>query len=187
MSVTLSMISRQLEPSMSIEFQRQSVHSSLADSGISGMRTSGWRRVALVVVPDEQQAAADVGVPRAGAGQPRRALGVGHQLALAVAAPAPVVERAGDLVALDGALGQVAAHVPAVAVEDLELALRSRRRPPAWCRRSRRSGACRRGSSSPVRGSASRAHSGPAARRCRSRECRVRCSVLTVGLPFLAL
>ena len=33
------------------------------------------------------------------------------------------MERAGDLVALDGALGQVAAHVPAVAVEDLEVAV----------------------------------------------------------------
>src|SRR5690606_38808042 len=56
------------------------------------------------------------------AGQPRRALGVGHQLALAVATPAPVVERAGDLVALDGALRQVATHVPAVAVQDLQVA-----------------------------------------------------------------
>jgi hypothetical protein len=34
------------------------------------------------------------------------------------------VERAGDLVALDGALGQVAAHVPAVAVENLDVTLR---------------------------------------------------------------
>jgi len=34
------------------------------------------------------------------------------------------VERACDLVALDGALGQVAAHVPAVAVKDLHVALR---------------------------------------------------------------
>src|SRR5262249_34945172 len=55
-----------------------------------------------------------------------RALGVRHQLAAAIAAPAPVVERAGDLVALDGALGQIPAHVAAVAVEDLDLALRVR-------------------------------------------------------------
>ena len=34
------------------------------------------------------------------------------------------MERAGDFVALDGALRQVAAHVPAVAVEDLDVALR---------------------------------------------------------------
>ena len=84
----------------------------------------GLRRVALVVVPHEQQPTADVGGPGAGAGHPRCALGVGHQLAFAVAAPAPVVEGAGHLVALDGALRQVAAHVPAVPVEDLELAMR---------------------------------------------------------------
>ena len=42
MSVTLSMISRQLAPSIRIEFHRQSVHSSPANSGISGIRTSGW-------------------------------------------------------------------------------------------------------------------------------------------------
>ena len=77
-----------------------------------------------MVVPDEQQAAAHVGVPGAGASQSRRALGVGHQLAFAVAAPAPVVERASDFVALDGALRQVAAHVPAVAVEDVHVAVR---------------------------------------------------------------
>ena len=83
----------------------------------------GLRWVALVVVPDEQQPAAHVGLPRAGAGQPGCALGVGHQLAFAVATPAPVVERAGDLVALDRALREVAAHVAAVAVEDLDVAM----------------------------------------------------------------
>ena len=77
-----------------------------------------------MVVPDEQQTAPHIGVPGAGTGQARRALGVGHQLALAVAAPTPVVERAGDLVALDGSLCQIAAHVPAVTVQDLQLALR---------------------------------------------------------------
>ena len=42
MSTTLSMISRQLEPSMSIEFHVQSVHSSLAYSGdLAGCATSG--------------------------------------------------------------------------------------------------------------------------------------------------
>ncbi len=77
-----------------------------------------------MVVPDEQQATAHVGVPGPGAGQTRGALGVGNELALAVTAPAPVVERAGHLVALDGSLRQIAAHVPAVAVEDLQVALR---------------------------------------------------------------
>src|SRR5690606_38261932 len=37
--------------------------------------------------------------------------------------PAPVVERAGDLVALDLALGEVTAHVAAVAVEHLQVAV----------------------------------------------------------------
>src|ERR1700744_5694765 len=37
----LSMMSRQLEPSIRIEFHRHSVHSSLWDSGMSGMRTAG--------------------------------------------------------------------------------------------------------------------------------------------------
>ena len=74
-------------------------------------------RVALVVVPDEQQSGAHVGVPRTRAGQFGRPLGVGHQGALAVTAPAPVVERTRHRVALDAALGEVAAHVPAVAVE----------------------------------------------------------------------
>ena len=56
-------------------------------------------------------------------GQPRRALGIGHQLALAVAAPAPVVKRARNFVALDGALRQVA-HVPAVPVQNLDVTVR---------------------------------------------------------------
>src|SRR6476659_4254192 len=82
-----------------------------------------WRWFALVVVPDEQQTAADIGRPRTRARQSRCALGVAHQLALAVAAPAPVVKGAGDFVALDGALGEVAAHVSAVAVQDLDVAM----------------------------------------------------------------
>src|SRR6202008_4737115 len=68
--------------------------------------------------------AADVGMPGPGAGQPWCPLCVRDELALAVAAPAPIVERAGDLVALDGALRQVAAHMPAEAVEDLDGPLR---------------------------------------------------------------
>src|SRR5262249_13028572 len=42
--------------------------------------------------------------------------------ALAITAPAPVMERARDLVALDGAHGQVAAHMPAERVKDVQLA-----------------------------------------------------------------
>ena len=81
------------------------------------------RRLALGVVPHEQHPVLLEGRPRRGAGQPRHPLAVGHLLASAVAAPPPVVERAGDLVALDLALGEVAAHVPAVAVEHVDLAV----------------------------------------------------------------
>ena len=79
---------------------------------------------ALGVVPDQHLAVADRRLVALGAGAQRHPAGVRDLLALAVAAPAPVVERAGDLVALDRALGEVAAHVPAVAVEHVELALR---------------------------------------------------------------
>ena len=88
-----------------------------------GNADPGLGRVAFMVVPDEQQARAHIGVPGTGPRQLRSALGIGNQLAAAVAAPAPVVERAGHLVALDGALAQVAAHVAAVAVEHLDVAL----------------------------------------------------------------
>ena len=81
----------------------------------AGDRHVVGRRVALGVVPDEQHAVLLEGRPGAGPGPRRDAACVGDRLALAVAAPAPVVERAGDLVALDRALGQVAAHVTAVA------------------------------------------------------------------------
>ena len=90
----------------------------------SGGRIVAVGRAALGVVPDQQLAVALHASRscwvRARSGTRR---GVRDRLALAVAAPAPVVERAGDLVALDRALGQVAAHVPAVAVEHVELAL----------------------------------------------------------------
>ncbi|CRK50281.1 conserved hypothetical protein [Rhodococcus sp. RD6.2] len=81
------------------------------------------RRVALGVVPDEQHSVALQRRPRTGAGERRNTPGVGDVGALAVAAPAPVMEGARDGVALDAALAQVAAHVPAVRVENLELAL----------------------------------------------------------------
>ncbi len=82
-------------------------------------RGVGW--IALMVVPDKQQPAAHIGRPRPSARHSGCAPGIRHQFAAAVATPAPVVERASDLVAFDGALGQVAAHVPAVAVEDFQV------------------------------------------------------------------
>jgi hypothetical protein len=167
MSVTLSMMSRQLEP-----FDEDAVPPPLGPFvsggfGKIGDPESGVRRVAFVVVPDIQQAAAHVGRPCAGACCLGRALGVRHQLAAAVAAPAPVVERAGDLVALDGALGQVAAHVPAVAVEDLHDPRASRRKPRAWCRTPGSSAASRPGSPLRRPGSASPARTWSARRRDR--------------------
>src|SRR5690606_39719982 len=69
------------------------------------------RRVALVVVPDVELAVAFEGDPLAGTRQRRHATGVGNRGALAgLTRPAPVVERAGDLVALDLTHAQVAAH-----------------------------------------------------------------------------
>ena len=41
MSVTLSTISRQFDPSINIRFHRQVVQPSLAASGMSGIRTAG--------------------------------------------------------------------------------------------------------------------------------------------------
>ncbi len=81
------------------------------------------RGVALGVVPHEQHPVLLEGGPRRGAGQPRRPLAVGHLLASAVAAPPPVVERTGDLVALHLTLAEVPAHVAAVAVEHVDLAV----------------------------------------------------------------
>ena len=80
------------------------------------------RRVALGVVPDEEHAVLVEGLPGARLGQRGDAACVRNLLALAVAAPAPIVERTGNGVALDGALAQVATHVTAVRVEDLDVA-----------------------------------------------------------------
>ncbi|SLH03868.1 Uncharacterised protein [Mycobacteroides abscessus subsp. abscessus] len=81
------------------------------------------RWVALVVVPDEQLAVALERRPLAGAGQRRHAPRVRDRGALAVdAGPAPVVERAGDVVTLDLAHAQVATHVPAVGIEHPQFA-----------------------------------------------------------------
>src|SRR5204863_7240629 len=80
-------------------------------------------RRTLRVVPDHQLTVDDGGLVALGARPQRHPPRVRDLLALAVATPAPVVERAGDVVALDLALGEVAAHVSAEAVEHVELAL----------------------------------------------------------------
>jgi len=82
-------------------------------------------RVSFGVVPHEQLLVLLHRDPGLGASAQRHPLGVGHRLALAVAAPAPIVEGAGDFVALDGALRQVTAHVPAIGVEHVDHAVLS--------------------------------------------------------------
>ena len=94
-----------------------------ADAGQLGRQQVAVGRRALDVVPDQQLAVADLGGVLLGTGPQRHPTGVGDGLAAPVAAPAPVVEGAGDLVALHAALGQVAAHVAAVGVEDVQPAL----------------------------------------------------------------
>ena len=81
------------------------------------------RRVALGVVVDEDLTVADHGRPGAGLGQLGVALGVGDGRAAALAVPLPTVEGARDVVALDRAHRQVGAHVPAVGVERVDIAL----------------------------------------------------------------
>src|SRR5690606_5067450 len=88
-----------------------------------GDRDLVGRWVALRVVPDEQLSVLLERAPRARAGAEGDALGVGDRRALAGAVPPPVVERAGDLVALDLALGEVSSHVAAVAVEHVQRAV----------------------------------------------------------------
>src|SRR5699024_206874 len=79
---------------------------------------------ALRIVPNEQLAVTLHRPPCAGASAERHPPRAGDLLALAVAAPAPVVEGAGDPPVLDGAPRQIAAHVSAVGVQRLELAVR---------------------------------------------------------------
>src|SRR6185437_5958011 len=83
----------------------------------------GWRRIAFRVVPHEQHSVLLQRVPLRGAGQFGHPLAIGHTLAPAVAAPAPIVERACDLISLHLALGEIAAHVTAVSVERVDLAV----------------------------------------------------------------
>ena len=114
------MISRQFEPSIRSVVQIQSLQSSEPTASMAGDLDLGRRRVALRVVPDEEHPVLLERRPRAGAGTQRDPLGVGDADALALGRPAPVVERAGDVAVLHGALREVAAHVPAVAVEHVQ-------------------------------------------------------------------
>ncbi len=85
-----------------------------------GNRHVGGRRVALWIVPDVELSVALDGRPGPGPRQRRDASRIRDSRALAVAAPAPVVERARDGVALHWAVRQAATHVTAVGVEHAE-------------------------------------------------------------------
>jgi len=81
------------------------------------------RRLALGVMPDEEHAVLIQRRPGAGLGDRGNTAGVGDVGTAALAVPTPIVERTRDRVALDLALAQVATHVAAVGVEDLDVAL----------------------------------------------------------------
>ncbi|MNI14839.1 hypothetical protein D3C73_681140 [compost metagenome] len=81
-----------------------------------------WR-TAFGVVPDKQQVIFLAGQPAAGLGLGWDALAVGDLHALAAGVVLPVVERAHQPVVLDGALGQVGAHVRAIGVQNADGAL----------------------------------------------------------------
>ena len=126
------MISRQLLCT-TVVYQCQSVHSSLVAPSMRGIVDLRRRRIALGVVPDEQHPVLLQRGPGSRCGPAWARAGVGHLLASPVAAPAPVVERAGDLVALDLALREVTAHVPAVGVEHVDACRPPLRKTTSFC------------------------------------------------------
>ena len=106
-----------------VVYQCQSVHSSLVAPSIRGMVTSGGGGLRSGSFQTNSIPSCSSVVHVAVRAEPGHPLAVRHLLAPAVPAPAPVVERARDLVALHLALGEVAAHVPAVAVEHVDPAV----------------------------------------------------------------
>ncbi len=86
-------------------------------------RHLGRRRIAFRIVPHEQHSVLLQRGPLRGTGQFGHPLAVRHTLASTVTTPPPIVERTRDLVALHLALGEIAAHVAAVAVEGVDLAV----------------------------------------------------------------
>ncbi len=123
MSTTLSTISRQFEPSIVRRFHVKSVHSPSAYPSISGIVTSGGGGL-LWIVPDVQLAVAFQRGPRLRPSERRNPSRIGGDArAATVTRPSPVVERARHGVTLDRALGEIAAHVRAVAVEYVQRAL----------------------------------------------------------------
>ncbi|MNM98995.1 hypothetical protein D3C81_1115430 [compost metagenome] len=81
------------------------------------------RGVAFGVIPDEQQLVLFHDRPAFDLGPWRDALGVGDVIAHAIGAPTPGVERAADRVAFNATGAQVGAHVRAVAIKNMQLAV----------------------------------------------------------------
>ena len=88
-----------------------------------GDRDLGGRGISLGIVPDEQLTVLFESDPCPRLGQRRNASCVGDRRTFSITAPTPVVERAGDRIALDGSVSEVATHVAAVCVENLDVAL----------------------------------------------------------------
>ena len=78
---------------------------------------------AFRVVPDEQHVVLFERGPRPGARAARYAFGVRNARAFTIAGPAPVVERASDGIVLDFSPAEVAAHMPAVCVENVQCSI----------------------------------------------------------------
>ena len=123
MSVTLSMISRQLEPSIKQGCSTSSRSSRRwPTSGISGRRTCRGGLPSTSCQTNSRPPRTRWA--RTGAGAASGALGVGDRFALAVAPQRQSWNGQAISSPLMVPLRQVAAHVPAVAVEDLEITLR---------------------------------------------------------------
>jgi len=103
----------------------QSVHSSLVAPSMRGIVTSGVGGLPSGSFQDEQHAVLFQRGPGRGAGQPGRAPGVGHLLHR----PSPPQRQSwnGHAISLPltHALREITAHVPAVAVEHVDLASNS--------------------------------------------------------------
>ncbi len=123
------MMSRRFDPSMRW-FHRQSVPRRWPPQELGDPdRGVGW--IARMVVPDKRQPALRID-PATSARHSGCAPGMAPICGRRT--PAPVVERASDLVAFDGALGQVAAHVPGSSRRDFQVPRGNQRTQPAWCR-----------------------------------------------------
>ncbi len=168
------MISRQLEPSMTMRFHVQGVHSSEPTSASSGMTQSSGGGLPSGVVVDEDLAVADHRRPRPGLGQLGGCAWRTARLR-SVRCPSTASRGTGRRRCRRRACpgrGRRPCGGSRRRGRSVRPWCRSTRR--AWCRRSARSAVCRRRTRFEVRGNATRGRTGWAARRCRSPGCRPR-------------